>query len=83
MFKWTDIIVVKEMEEVEHVVENIQVDVGSLEKGLHDVKVEIKTLACEARTCKAVANSFGNKIQAIKALAERYRTETSYIATKI
>ncbi|XP_010430846.1 PREDICTED: uncharacterized protein At4g04775-like [Camelina sativa] len=70
LFKWTDISMVEEMEEVESVVGKIKVDVESLAKGLNAVKAEMESLAMETRTCEAVCNSYENEIQAIKAVAQ-------------
>ncbi|XP_020869479.1 uncharacterized protein LOC9330121 isoform X2 [Arabidopsis lyrata subsp. lyrata] len=41
----------------------IQLNKGNVEKDLHDVEHEMKTLPCKIDTCEALA-SYGNKVQA-------------------
>ncbi|CAL9217984.1 unnamed protein product [Arabidopsis halleri] len=41
----------------------IQLNKGNVEKDLHDVEHEMKTLPCKIHTCEALA-SYGNKVQA-------------------
>lgn len=82
MFKWTDISIVEEMEELESVVEKIQVDVGSLEKHLRDVGGEMN-LACETRTCEALANSYGKEIQDIEALVQGCEKEVGELKSMV
>ncbi|XP_010485151.1 PREDICTED: uncharacterized protein At4g04775-like [Camelina sativa] len=74
LFKWTDLSMVEEIEEVESVVEKIQVDVGSLEKGLHDVEAEMKSLAM---------NSNGSEIEGIKAVAQGCEKEIGELKAMI
>ncbi|CAA7041887.1 unnamed protein product [Microthlaspi erraticum] len=56
LFKWTDVSMVEEMEEVQSL--------------LQKMEEEIDNLAMETRTCEAVANHFGDDVKDIKTLAE-------------
>ncbi|XP_020869481.1 uncharacterized protein At1g43920, Chloroplastic-like [Arabidopsis lyrata subsp. lyrata] len=69
LFKWTDIAMVEEMKEVEGVVEKIQ--------------AEMESLACETRTCEAVASSYEKEIEAIKALAKGCEKEIGELKAMI
>ncbi|KAL1220686.1 hypothetical protein V5N11_007455 [Cardamine amara subsp. amara] len=69
LFKWSDISMVEEIEEVENVVEKIQVDVGSLEKGLHDIDViKAITQVCEKEIAelKAMVFCYEKEIEALR-----------------
>ncbi|CAA7032678.1 unnamed protein product [Microthlaspi erraticum] len=61
LFKWTDISMVEEMEEVERVIQKIE--------------EEFFNLAMETRTCEAVVNRYGDEIKAMKTLAEGCKKE--------
>lgn len=70
---------VEEMKEVEMIVEKVQVDVGSLWKGLYNLEAQIDTLTCETRTCEAVANSYAKKTETVKELEEGSEKEIGEI----
>ncbi|XP_019097454.1 PREDICTED: uncharacterized protein At4g04775-like [Camelina sativa] len=71
LFKWTDISMVEEMEEVESVVDKIDREVGSLAKGLDEVEA-IKEIAerCEKDIVelKGVVSSYEKEIQELRSL---------------